>query len=85
MALMTINLRRDPQTGKQTITIKLDSDRDALPQEHEQMHRALVEKALGRKLEDNDEIVVERESSAEPAEPQKTEPQPERRKEAQGH
>ncbi len=85
MALMTINLRRDPQTGKQTITIKLDIDPDSLPQEHEQMHRALVEKALGRKLEDNDEIIVERESAAEPATPQKTETPPERRKEAQGH
>jgi hypothetical protein len=49
------------------------------------MHRALVEKALGRKLEDNDEIIVERESAAEPATLQKTETPPERRKEAQGH
>ena len=85
MALMTINLRRDPQTGKQVITIKLDSDRDMLPREHEQMHRQLVEKALGRKLEDNEEIIVEREGDAEPATPQKTEAPPERRKEAQGH
>ena len=84
MAEMTIMLRRDPQTGKQTITIKLDSDPDALPQEHEQMHRALVEKALGRKLEDYEEIIVERESAAEPAAPVANENPPERQKEAQG-
>ncbi|MFL5341694.1 MAG: hypothetical protein ACJ8F7_16235 [Gemmataceae bacterium] len=84
MAEMIIMLRRDPQTGKQTITIKLESDPDALPQEHEQMHRALVEKALGRKLEDYEEIIVEREATAEPATPQKNETPPERQKEAQG-
>ncbi len=84
MAQMTINLRRDPQTGKQIITIKLDSDPDALPHEHEQMHRQLVEKALGRKLDDNDEIIVERESAGEAAAPVRNEPPPEKLKQGQG-
>ncbi len=77
MAEMIIMLRRDPNTGKQNIIIKLDSDPDALPIEHEQMHRALVEKVLGRKLDDNDEIIVEREGEAQPSGPvsQPNEPQ----------
>jgi hypothetical protein len=69
MAEMTIMLRRDPNTGKQNIIIKLDSDPDALPLEHEQMHKALAEKVLGRKLDDNDEIIVEREGEQQPTGP----------------
>ena len=77
MAELIIMLRRDPNTGKQNIIIKLDSEPDALPIEHEQMHRALAEKVLGRKLDDNDEIIVERESEAQPGGPasQPNEPQ----------
>ncbi len=84
MAEMIIMLRRDPQTGKQSIIIKLNSDADALPHEHEQQHRALVEKALGRKLEDAEEIVIERESAEEPAAPATNTPPAERRKQGQG-
>jgi hypothetical protein len=71
MAELTIMLRRDPNTGKQNIIIKLDSDPDALPIEHEQMHRALVEKLVGKgiKPEDMGEIIVERESEQAPAGP----------------
>jgi hypothetical protein len=83
MAEMTIMLRRDPQTGKQNIIIKLDSDSDALPQEHEQMHRELVEKIFGKKLEDFGEIIVERETGAEPAATQEADTPPERKKEGQ--
>ena len=67
MAEMIIMLRRDPNTGKQNIIIKLDSDPDALPIEHEQMHRELVEKLIGKKLEDFGEIIVEREGEAQPS------------------
>jgi len=86
MAIMTIMLRRDPQTGKQNIVIKLDSEADALPQEHEQMHRELVEKLIGKGLDPEDlgELIVERESGKEAAAPQKTETPPERKKEARG-
>ena len=71
MAQMTIMLRRDPVTGRQNIIVKLDSDPDALPHEHEQLHRALVEKLIGKGIvqaEELGEIVVEREESAPQAE-----------------
>jgi hypothetical protein len=84
MAEMTIMLRRDPNTGKQNIIIKLDSEPDALPHEHEQMHRALVEKVIGirpdLKLEDMGELIVERESEAHPQNPTATPDEQERKK-----
>lgn len=61
---MTIRLRCDPQTGKKDLIISLKSDADALPIEHEQQHRALVEKLIeGGLLKAGElgQIVVERE------------------------
>jgi hypothetical protein len=46
MAEMTIRLQIDPETGKKNIIVSLRSDEDALPHEHEQRHRALVEKLI---------------------------------------
>ena len=46
MAQMTIRLRIDPNTGKKDIIVSLRSDADALPHEHEEQHRALVEKLI---------------------------------------
>lgn len=69
MAEMTIMLRRDPETGRQNIIIKLDSDGDALPHEHEQMHRKLVQQVTGLKPEDLGEVIVEREPDAQPGGP----------------
>ncbi|HUR53613.1 MAG TPA: hypothetical protein VMZ71_05760 [Gemmataceae bacterium] len=80
MAQMIIMLRRDPNSGKQNIIIKLDSDPDALPIEHEQMHRALVEKLTGIKPEDMGEVIVERESEAQPAAPTSTPNEPQKQK-----
>jgi hypothetical protein len=65
MAELTIRLRRDPQTGKQDIVITLRSDEDALPHEHEQMHRELVEKVIGK--ENVGKVIVEREPGKEPS------------------
>jgi hypothetical protein len=65
MAELTIRLRRDPETGKQDIVISLRSDEDSLPHEHEQMHRELVEKVIGK--ENVGKVIVERESGKEPA------------------
>jgi hypothetical protein len=86
MAQMTIILRRDPATGKQNIIVKLDSDPDALPIEHEQLHKKLIEKLLGTGLDPEDlgEIVVEREAVAEPAPPAGTPNDPQKQKAAQG-
>jgi hypothetical protein len=63
MAEMTITLRTNPETGKKDIVIKLRSDEDALPQEHEQMHRQLVEKLIEKGALGDGEagnVVVER-------------------------
>lgn len=82
MATMTILLRKDPQTGKQNIIVKLDSDPDALPIEHEQMHKTLVEKLVGKGVnaEDLGEIVIEREPERAPADRAATPEQPQRNK-----
>ncbi len=68
MAEVLILLRRDPKTGKQNIIVKLESDPDSLPIEHEQLHKRLVEKLVGRgmKAEDLGDIVIEREGGIEP-------------------
>ena len=86
MALMTIRLIRNPKTGKQTVVVKLDSDADALPIEHEQLHRELVEKLVGKGLnvEDLGEIVIEREAEAASQEPAKSNTEPEKQAEKAG-
>ncbi|HEY2784881.1 MAG TPA: hypothetical protein VGJ05_07895 [Fimbriiglobus sp.] len=86
MAEMIINLRRDPATGKQNVVVKLESDPDALPVEHEQLHRTLVEKLIGKGLnpEDLGEIVIEREPAKGPAGPVKEPPKEERKKTGTG-
>ena len=63
MAEMIIMLRRDKSTGKQNIIVKLDSDPDSLPIEHEQLHRKLVETLVGKGIdaEDLGEITIQRE------------------------
>ena len=63
MAEMIIMLRRDKSTGKQNIIVKLDSDPDSLPIEHEQLHRKLVETLVGKGIdaEDLGEIIIQRE------------------------
>ncbi|MDB5312598.1 MAG: hypothetical protein JWO38_6800 [Gemmataceae bacterium] len=82
MAEMIIMLRRDPNTGKQNIIVKLDSDPDALPIEHEQLHRRLVEKLVGKGLdpEDMGELIVEREPEAQPAQPADAPAEPQKQK-----
>lgn len=84
MAEMIIMLRRDPNTGKQNIIIKLDSDPDALPLEHEQMHRELVAKVLGKDPGDFGEVIVEREGEAQPNVPASTPDQPQKAKAGHG-
>lgn len=82
MAELTIRLRKDPETGKHDIIIDLDSDADALPHEHEQMHREAVEKIIGK--ENVGKVVMERESEKTPAAPQDAGQQPERQAQKQG-
>jgi len=68
MAELLILLRRDPATGKQNVIVKLESEPDALPLEHEQLHRKLVEKLVGAgmKAEDLGEVIITREGEAVP-------------------
>lgn len=67
MAEMTIRLQTDPVTGKKDIIVSLTSDDDSLPHEHEQQHRALVEKLIEGGVVNASElgkVVVEREEEA---------------------
>src|SRR5262245_30977992 len=88
MAEMTIRLRCDPATGKKDIIVSLRSDADSLPHEHEQQHKALVEKLIGKGLLSASEVgqvIVEREEEEkQPAAQAKPTPQPERRAAAEG-
>ena len=89
MAEMTIRLTRDPETGKQNIVIKLRSDEDALPHEHEQMHQQLVEKLIHGgvvKASEVGKIVVEREEEeGESAPPASAPEEPQRRSVSEGN
>jgi len=88
MPEMTITLRVNPQTGKKDLVITLQSDDDALPHEHEQHHRQLVDKLLEGgmvKASELGQIVVEREENAgEPSAPEATPAEEERRSQSQG-
>jgi hypothetical protein len=84
MAEMTIRLQCDPETGKKDIIVTLRSDEDALPHEHEQQHRALVEKLVEGGLLAAGEvgrIVVEREEERSDTVPVSEPPPNERRAE----
>ena len=82
MAELTIRLRKDPETGKHDILIDLKSDDDALPHEHEQMHREAVEKIIGK--ENVGKVIIERESEKAPARTNEEPPQQERQAQKQG-
>jgi hypothetical protein len=66
VARMTIRLLVNPTTGKREVDISYESDADALPMEHEEEHRRLVEKVVGKL--GSGKLHVERESEAPPQE-----------------
>ena len=88
MAEMTIQLRIDPETGKKDIVVSLRSDEDALPHEHEQQHKQLVDKLIeggALKADEVGKVIVERvEDEAHPNAPISTAPQDERQSHAEG-
>lgn len=88
MPELTIRLRCDPATGKKDIIVSLRSDEDALPHEHEQQHKALVDKLIQGgivKASELGKVVVEREDEArEPATPAGSDAQPQRQAQGQG-
>jgi FtsH ternary system domain X3-analog len=66
VAELLIILKRDPNTGKQNIVVKLESEPDALPIEHEQLHKKIVEKLVGKglKAEDLGQVIITRDGEA---------------------
>lgn len=68
MANVTLRLEVDPRTRRRSVVVSYASDPDALPLEHEEEHRALVEKLLEGGLisaEEAGRVVVQRQSGAE--------------------
>ncbi len=68
MAKVTLRLEVDPVSKKKHVWVKYDSDSDALPQEHEEAHRKIVEALLASGTLKPDELgnlKVEREGSGE--------------------
>ena len=84
MPEVTIRLRINPETGKKDIIISMRGDEDALPHEHEQAHRALVNKVLNGGLLKAEELgqIVREQTEKEPV-PVENTPQPEREAQAQ--
>jgi len=56
MAELTIRLVSNPKTGKRDIYIDYESEDDALPFEHEEDHRDIVEQLLGQGVLDPDDV-----------------------------
>ena len=87
MAEMTIQLQIDPATGKKNIVVSLSSDADALPHEHEEMHRKLVDKLIQGgllKASEVGKIVVQREEEKPQSDAVAESPTPERRAQTEG-
>jgi len=77
MAKMTIRLEIDRETRKRTVVVSYESDSDALPNEHEEEHRRLVNQLIeGGLVGAGDGIRVERAGAGEAAQtPQSQEQQ----------
>lgn len=62
MAETILQLEVDPETGRKQLVVKHISDEDLLPHEHEEEHRAVVDKVFeGKgKIEAVDGVVVRR-------------------------
>jgi hypothetical protein len=85
MASATLKLSVDPATGKRTITISYSSDADALPHEHEEAHRQVVEKLFeGGIAKPGDTIVVARGGEATPTEIAEEQKEAERQRAREG-
>ncbi len=72
MGTLTLRLEVDPVTRKKNVWVKLESDADALPIEHEEQHRRIVEALLKGgtvKAEELGHIHIEREGQGATAAP----------------
>jgi len=73
MAELEIRLQIDPVTGKKNLILSYESDSDALPMEHEEEHRRLVNRLIeGGSISASElgELIIEREGAGVVAEPQ---------------
>ena len=67
MAELLLKLVRDPQTGERSVVVDYRSDGDALPMEHEDEHRNLVDKVFdGEGADARSNLPLEREAEAAP-------------------
>ena len=65
MATLIVRLEVDPTTKKKNVIIKYESDSDALPMEHEEQHKKLVEALISQgavKPGELGDIQIEREA-----------------------
>lgn len=77
MAEINIRLIYNLNSGKKDIHIDYESDDDALPIEHEQHHRQIVESLLGQKIvteDDLGELIINREQTSTPQAQQQNNP-----------
>ncbi|MCE9667174.1 hypothetical protein LY474_05030 [Myxococcus stipitatus] len=65
MASLTLRLLVDPATGRKDVVIQYESDSDALPMEHEEEHRRLVDQLIAGgalKASELGRVIVRRDS-----------------------
>ena len=86
MAEITLRLKYNLQTGRKDLFIDYHSDDDALPIEHEQDHRDVVESLLGKGVLRRDELgeVVVRRVQPQSSTTAEQTPSPEELSEGQG-
>jgi hypothetical protein len=87
MPSLTIRLVVDPATGKKDVLIDYASDEDALPMEHEDAHRRLVDGLIAGgtlKAAELGKIVVTREGESAPDSTPASEPEATREAEKAG-
>jgi hypothetical protein len=63
MAELVLRLRVNPETGRKDVIVEYHSDEDALPMEHEEDHRDLLDRLIAGGVltaEEAGDIVVER-------------------------
>jgi hypothetical protein len=69
MASLTIRLIVDPANGKKNVVISYETESDALPLEHEEEHKRLVDQLIeggALKAADLGKIIIEREEKKHP-------------------
>lgn len=87
MAEVTIRMVSNPSTGKRDIYIDYESEDDALPFEHENDHKDIVEQLLGQGVLDPNDVGQIKVGRVQPA-PAKREPceeTPEREHQSEGN